>query len=83
MSVKAMLEPGDTGSSRTGTNPGVPWAGANAVAVFDCTESLRGEDSVTQRRTRLALRPLASAMAAVETPGARQAAVIWRLKSLL
>ena len=83
MSVEAMLDAGDTGSSRTGTKPGLPCTGANAVALFDRPELLRGEDSTTQRRTRLAFRPLDSAIAAVETPGARHAAMIWRLKSLL
>ena len=76
MSAESELDAGDAGSSRTGTKPGLPWTGANAVAVFVRPESLRGKDSTTQRRTRLALRPLASAIAAVETPGARQAAMI-------
>ena len=76
MSAESVLDAGDAGSSRTETKPGLPWTGANAVVVFERQESLRGEDSTTQRRTRLALRPLASAIAAVETPGARQAAMI-------
>lgn len=76
MSSESELDAGDAGSSRTGTKPGLPWTGANAVAVFVRPESLRGEDPVTQRRTRLAFRPLDSAIAAVETPGARQAAMI-------
>ena len=76
MSVGAMLDAGEAGSSRTGTNPGLPWIGANAVVVFERPVSLRCEDSTTQRRTRLAFSALASAMAAVETPGARQAAMI-------
>lgn len=83
MSVEAMWDAGEVGSSRTGTNPGLPRAGANAVAIFVLRESLRGEDSTTQRRSRLAFRPLDSAIAAVETPGARHAATTWRLKSLL
>ena len=68
MSLESVLDAGDTGSIRTGTNPGLPWAGANAVEVFDCRESLRGEDSATQRRTKLAFRPLANAIAAVGIP---------------
>mgnify|MGYP003559617503 FL=1 len=76
MSAESVLDAGDAGSSRTGTKPGLPWTGANALEVFVRPESLRGEDSTTQRRTRLAFRPLDSAIAAVETPGARQAAMI-------
>ena len=39
--------------------------------------------SATQRRKRLALIPFASAILAVETPGAAQASISWRLKSLV
>lgn len=39
--------------------------------------------SVTQRRKRLAFMPFASAILAVETPGAAQALISWRLKSLV
>lgn len=83
MSSESELDAGDADSSRTGTKPGLPWTGSNAVVVFERPESLRGEDSTTQRRTRLALRPLDRAIAAVETPGARQAEMIWLLKALL
>jgi len=49
--------------------------GANIVGVFDRRTVLRREASTTQRRAKLAFRPLASATAALETPGSRQAAM--------
>ncbi len=72
-----------TGASWTGMKPGLLQSAAMGVLTFANWLWLRLADSTTQRLSMLALRPLANAMAAVETPGPRQAATTWRLKSSL
>lgn len=73
---------GGGGSNLIGMKVGWLPMGASAV-VFDLGEPLRWVASTTQRRSKLAFRPLASATAAVETPGSRHVVTTWRLKSSL
>ena len=79
--MAALCAAGD-GESWTGMKPPVLRSGA--VGVVRCVDwSALSLDFLTQRRSMLALRLWVCAMAAVETPGLRQAATTWRLKSSL
>jgi len=70
---------GGAGANLTGKKPGAGRAGTNVVVVLAGWNWLRCADSTTQRRSMLAFRPLANAIAAVETPGALHAATTWVL----
>lgn len=76
------ISAGDFGAgSCRGMNSGAGFGdGAFDTAV---TVELRCSASLTQRRSMLALRPLASAMAALETPGCWQASTSCALNSAL
>jgi len=56
------------GASWTGTKSGLWQSGTIGLVTFANWLLLRLADSTTQRRSMLAFKPLASAMAAVETP---------------
>ena len=74
---------GGAGANSTGMKSDLACAGGPGFVIVASWVLLPRDDSTTQRRSMLAFRPLASAIAALDTPGARQAATTWRLNSSL